>query len=215
MDGYEATRQIRYWEDKLHDEMPHDLSRQRNRIPIIALTAHAITGYRDSCIEAGMDDYLSKPLRREELSSMVDSWIRKVNSKEEEQAGERQHLEAEERNDEPLENIQCPIDLKKAMIEFDSDMDFVKETLRGFLRNVQRQIEIIRTAIKEKNAEVTRQEAHSIKGGAANICADDLSHVAMEMETLAKTGNVDNGQEILVRLENEFNRLKGYNDTQQ
>ena len=114
-----------------------------------------------------------------------------------------------------VENSGCPIDLKRAMAEFDSDMDFVKETLGGFLKNVKRQIEIMRTAIQEGTAEVVRKEAHSIKGGSANICADDLSQVALEMENLGKSGSVDKGQEILLRLEKEFDRLNRYNETQE
>jgi HPt (histidine-containing phosphotransfer) domain-containing protein len=99
------------------------------------------------------------------------------------------------------------------MVEFDSDMDFVRELLGGFVENVKKQIERIRKGIQDGDAEVVRKEAHSIKGGSANICADDLSRVALEMEMLGKTGNVDNGQETLLRLENEFNRLNEYYTT--
>ena len=62
MDGYEATRRLR------EDEQ------DGRRVPVIALTAHAVAGYRERVLEAGMDDYLTKPLRREEL----DATLRRV-----------------------------------------------------------------------------------------------------------------------------------------
>jgi CheY-like chemotaxis protein len=215
MDGYEATKQIRQWEDKIYHEMPQDLSKKRKKIPIVALTAHAITGYRDRCIEVGMDDYLSKPLRREELMDMVDKWIRKNEAQDEHSSSGENRLPIDSAESAvPAEDISCPIDLKKAMDEFDSDMEFVKETLRGFLTNVRKQLEIIHTAIRTGDTETVRKEAHSIKGGAANICADDLSQAALNMESLGKSGSVDNGQEIFQKLEKEFCRLLEYHAAQ-
>ena len=65
MDGYEATRRIRSIE----------LDREGPRLPVIALTAHVVTGDREKCIEAGMDDYLGKPLETEELDRVIKEWI--------------------------------------------------------------------------------------------------------------------------------------------
>ena len=64
MDGFEATRQIRRWETPLS-----------RHIPIIAMTAHAMAGDRERCLEAGMDDYLSKPLDPKALFNLLDRWI--------------------------------------------------------------------------------------------------------------------------------------------
>jgi CheY-like chemotaxis protein len=63
MDGFEATRRIR-----ANEIAP-------NRVPIVALTAHATEGFRDRCLEAGMDDYLSKPFKKERLLALVDQWV--------------------------------------------------------------------------------------------------------------------------------------------
>ena len=70
MDGYTATQEIR--EVEARNLEPSTIQ----RIPIIAMTAHAIKGYREKCLEAGMDDYIAKPLRRKELLAMAEKWTR-------------------------------------------------------------------------------------------------------------------------------------------
>ena len=76
MDGYNATKAIRDFEierNKTEAKRGQDIP---ERVPIIAMTAHAIEGYRKRCLEAGMDDYITKPLKRIEFLSMGDSWAR-------------------------------------------------------------------------------------------------------------------------------------------
>jgi CheY-like chemotaxis protein len=73
MDGYEATRQIRNLEQD--SSKKGDNPNKRKRIPIIALTAHAVKGDKDKCIQAGMDDYIAKPIKREELLDRVGKWF--------------------------------------------------------------------------------------------------------------------------------------------
>jgi CheY-like chemotaxis protein len=68
VDGYEATRQIRHWESL---QAPSDL---RPRMPIVALTAHAMPGDREKCEAAGMDDYLSKPFSGQDLLDVLQRW---------------------------------------------------------------------------------------------------------------------------------------------
>lgn len=67
MNGYEATRRIRAWEATLRDT--------DTRMPVIALTAHALKGEKEKCIAADMDDYLSKPIDESELHRLLKKWI--------------------------------------------------------------------------------------------------------------------------------------------
>jgi HPt (histidine-containing phosphotransfer) domain-containing protein len=77
------------------------------------------------------------------------------------------------------------------------------ETVRG-------QIPVMRKALTDGNAEIVRKEAHSIKGGAANLTADDLSGRALELERLAGEGSLEGGMEALGRLEQAFQRLETF-----
>jgi len=84
------------------------------------------------------------------------------------------------------------------------------EVVDGFLDNVMTQIGTIRQAITDGDGEVVRREAHSIKGGAANLTADAVSKVAFELENIGKSGALEGAIEVLGRLEKEFYRLEDY-----
>ena len=103
-----------------------------------------------------------------------------------------------------------PIDMDKALREFDIDKKIIHQILGGFIKGVRKQAEVIREALKDGNAELVRREAHSIKGGAANICADDLSRVAFEMENLGKSGRLECGEELLQKMGVEIGRLEEF-----
>jgi len=209
MNGYIATKEIREWEDRIRKEIPSPDTKKMNRVPIIAMTAHASNGYKDKCIEAGMDDYIAKPLRREKLLHMVDAWAK---------AGidepKVSRADGKTGQDSDIESMpgDPPIDYKRAMEEYEFDREFLDEMLEGFIDNVKDQIEIIRGAISNGNAMTLAQEAHSIKGAAANLTADDLSGVAYELEKIGKSGTVECGMDVLKRLEKEFYRLKHHTD---
>ncbi len=207
MDGYEATKQIR------------NLEKPATHAPIIAMTAHAIKEYKERCIEAGMDDYITKPLRRKTLLETVEKWTggiddcrlkieNRENGKgdpEEPTAINHQSSTADNRSKDV-----APMDFEKAVKEFEEDRDFLMEVIEGFLSNVKAQIGIIRQAITDGDAEVVRKESHAIKGGAANLCAGKLSGIAFDLEKIGKSGNLKTAAEALERLEKEFLSLAAF-----
>jgi CheY-like chemotaxis protein len=209
MDGYDATKAIRQWEDKMRLEMGPSRWGRDERIPIIAMTAHATQGYRERCLKEGMDDYLSKPLRREDMIACLDKWIKKKGLGVQGNRG-IDRFEEEKKGDAAMHDEHRPLDIQKAMDEFDADKEFLKEILKGFLVNVKGQIEKIEGALHSGDAEVVRKEAHSIKGGAANICADSLAKVASDLEIMGKTGSLDGAEEKLISLEQEFLLLEEF-----
>ncbi len=191
MDGYEATKAIRDVE----------ISRKvSGNVPIIATTAHAIKGYREKCHKAGMDDYITKPLRRKEFLAMVDKWIGSNLIKE---------IQSSDRRDFRIEE-NASMNFEKAVEEFEGDKEFLTEVLEGFMENVRTQIETLHHAISDGDTEVVRKEAHSIKGGASNLTADKLSVIAHELENIGKSGILEKGINALGRLEKEFHCLEVY-----
>ncbi|MCP4578290.1 MAG: Hpt domain-containing protein, partial [Deltaproteobacteria bacterium] len=102
----------------------------------------------------------------------------------------------------------APMEYEKALAEFEGDEAFLMEVLEGFIENVTSQIVNIRRAISEGDAETVRQEAHAIKGGASNLAADELSHIASKLENIGKSGSLEGGLDILERLKKAFCRLE-------
>ena len=191
MDGIEATKIIR------------DLEKSRgsaNRIPIIALTAHAVREYIDACLRAGMDDYLIKPVFRKDLLGKVDRWIDSVPAPA---GGELPPSEASALREAPAE----PMDFARALEEFEGNREFLTGLLEKFLDNVRAQLGTLREALDRADAEILRREAHAIKGGAANLAAAELSSAAAELEKTAKSGLLGEAPGGLERLERAYRRL--------
>jgi len=205
MDGYDATKKIRELEARLRDEAGTIGASRLNRIPIIAMTAHAMQGFKEKCLEIGMDDYISKPIRQQELFKMVDKWAMASDS-----SRRGAEFNKDDANQEVCRMDNAPVNFKKAMDEFECSGEFLDNLLEGFIRNVKEQIVAMRKAIAEGDADKLMQEAHSIKGGAANLTADDLSGVAYELEKIGRSGTVAGGLDTLKRLEKEFFRLEQY-----
>jgi CheY-like chemotaxis protein/HPt (histidine-containing phosphotransfer) domain-containing protein len=197
MDGFAAARAIRDIEERLGRE---DAGSIRKHIPIVAMTAHAVPGFRERCTQAGMDDYIAKPVRRDALIAMVEKWTGSPG------AAQREEM----READPGSALPEPMDYSRALLEFDNDRTFLRGILDGFMATVKGQITALREAISNGRAEQVKKEAHAIRGGAANLTAETLSGCALELEKLAGTGILDGGAEALDRLENEFMRLEEY-----
>jgi len=103
-----------------------------------------------------------------------------------------------------------PMNFEKALGEFEGNREFLMELLWKLMEDVKAQIENIHKALPKGNIEVVRREAHTIKGGASMLTADNLSSVASELEYIAKAGSLEGGTEILERLEKEFSKLQAY-----
>jgi PAS domain S-box-containing protein len=191
IDGIEATKRIRDLEKG---------SESASRVPILALTAHAVKEYIDACLQAGMDDYLIKPVFRQDLLGKVDRWIDSGSAKA---GGAAPPPGASAGNMATAE----PMDFARALEEFDGNREFLTGLLEKFLENVRAQLGTIRKALDRADAEILRREAHAIKGGAANLTAAELSSAAAELEKTAKSGSLGEAPEGLVKLERAYRRL--------
>ena len=210
MDGYEATRRIREIETRMAEFSEGENSGVR--IPIIAMTAHAFSGYREKCLKAGMDDYITKPLLREDLLAMIQRWSF-IQGGTDEPADDQVEV-----TEDPLaefltlydETEELPMDLEAVVDEFMGKRDLVKEVAGRFIKDLRAQIEVIRRAIDDGRLEVIRAEAHSIKGGAANLTAQRLSKAAAELEQEARSGHTKVILKVVGTLETEADELEKY-----
>ena len=184
MDGFEATRIIREKEEETGEH-----------IPIIAITAHAMKGDRDKCLEAGMDDYVSKPMKAQELYAAIARLLA--------ENGE----EADGPQEEPGEEI---IDLGRAMDAVDGDKDLLKELVEDFLEDFPQQLEILETVIREGDSEQVERTAHSLKGNVGVFGSQTAYDLAYELEKFGKDSELDKAQNVFQKLKNEMAKLKTF-----
>ena len=194
MDGFEATADIRAHEMKI------SIPGNTVHVPIIAMTAHAMKGYRELCLARGMDDYIAKPAHKMDVLAMVETWTGKW------PVYPMPDMTQSPIGDHPPERA-APMDYDRALDEYDGNQDFLMELVSGFLKKANQQVETIRQSLANGNAETVMKEAHAMKGGAGLLTAVAVSGVALELETIGKSGNLSVGAEVLTRLEHELQRL--------
>jgi TMAO reductase system sensor TorS len=183
MDGLEATRQIRNSEFGIRN------------IPIIAMTAHAMKGDRERCLEAGMDDYVSKPIQPQELQEAIERQI----------AG---FAEAESPESPAREQKDRTIFARSELLDrLDGDEELLSELLQVFTQEFPVQLEQLRQAVAENDLSLVKRYSHTIKGSSANMGAQALSAAATDVETAGKTGKLDKVRTELAQLEEEFQRF--------
>ena len=174
MDGYQATREIRLREGGAC------------HIPIIALTADAMQGTEQQCREAGMDDYLTKPLDRRRLSETID-----------------RHLTSPRSLPQPLGGGDAAVDWNSFMKVTDGDQAFAQELVQVFIDSGDAALLEIRAALERGDLAAVGFAAHSFKGSSASIHAGSASLAAARLEAAARAGAVDQipGLEEKLRLE--------------
>ncbi len=175
MDGYEATRRIRAGEAGV-----------ARSIPVIAMTADALKGSDRRCREAGMDDYLAKPISPAELSAALERWL-----------GGWLGESGPERVSAPGAPESAPdapgilvFDRDALLTRMLGDESAAREVAATFAVDVGRQHETLALALSEGRAEDARRAAHTLKGAAANVGALELQELALEIETAAKDERV-------------------------
>jgi signal transduction histidine kinase/CheY-like chemotaxis protein/HPt (histidine-containing phosphotransfer) domain-containing protein len=223
MDGYEATKKIRDMEKKLRSDTVSQGQAPLPHTPIIAMTAHAFDGYRERCLEKGMDDYLTKPVNRKDLLAKVAKWAPSGKPSTPPTAlqpgASQQPVEIEPRpslSEElvPLNAVPVtlapPLNLEGVIAEFMGKQDLVMSVVEQFLATVGKQIQTMHQALDQGDLESIAREAHAVKGGAANLTADELFRAALFIEEQAKTGHPDRLEAGLVDFAAAFHRLEEF-----
>jgi CheY-like chemotaxis protein/HPt (histidine-containing phosphotransfer) domain-containing protein len=185
MDGFEATAAIRRKEKE-----------SGSHIPIIAMTAHAMKGDRERCLEAGMDDYLSKPIQPQSLKEVIGRWVDK-GVPEKPEAALADSSEASEVFD------------KSGFLErLGGDESLFRKLLSMFLDDAPMQIEKMQQHLKDEDLAGVQLRAHSLKGVAMSIGGKALQEVASEIEVAARDREPDRARRLFPKLQKEFEKLK-------
>ncbi|MCT7986697.1 response regulator [Laspinema sp. A4] len=213
-DGYEVTRELRQREGT------------RRHTIVIALTAHALNSDRQKCLEAGMDDYISKPVLLEQLQAALDRWIPQIIplQRSEPHLTEPSHREAtlspgvSHSTLEPSGSL-SPRELPQGMLE-DSPLDWNRlqeisrgklelqeRLLRAFVDSLWGDIEVIRSAYDRQDWSTVELKAHRIKGASLNMGARAIGAISTELENQVRDQMFEEITPLLLQLESQVERL--------
>lgn len=175
MDGLNTTSEIRDPKSPVYN--PH--------IPIIALTAHAMQGDKDRCIDAGMSDYLPKPVSPQSLAESLQRWLPKT-------ARGGKDRQAEPKDTAPAPQSPAPpiwdqADLLERLFENEA---LAKEVIEEFLNTLPGLVWDLETAVESKDIPEIKERAHEIKGMAATVGANALGAMTSELERAAAAKDI-------------------------
>jgi CheY-like chemotaxis protein/HPt (histidine-containing phosphotransfer) domain-containing protein len=208
LNGFETSRRIRSGQSQVPNP----------DIPIIAITAYAMKGDRERCLAAGMNDYLSKPIQPEELARALDHWLAKKLDGEDDgrtlleasapsESGTALRVSTRDTAGEaPAEEVIFDRDgfLERVM----GDESLARKVMNAFLADMPIQIEKMKDAIGAGDSLLAGQQAHRIKGAAANLGGMALQGVAFSMERAGKVGDLEVLGTLLADLQNCFVEFK-------
>ncbi|HEX3397738.1 MAG TPA: two-component regulator propeller domain-containing protein [Steroidobacteraceae bacterium] len=223
MDGYQAAREIRSRETGTQ------------RIPIIALTADAMKGTEGLCREAGMDDYLTKPIDRDRLSEVLNRYVPPAAGPTE--SAETLRAEPAEREapatgevpatgavpaeravlaegyglkSDSAETGIAPVDWERLMRTAENDRAFAAELVQLFIESGDSVLKDISDALARGDMSAVGRAAHSLKGSSANMCASPTSEAAARLESAARAGATEDVAKLELQLRAETRRAIEY-----
>ncbi len=195
MDGYEATRHIRAnakWKD----------------LPIVAMTANAMQGDREKCLEAGMDDYITKPISTKDLRRVVDQWAS--------EAFQQESLNAESLSGSssvdgaPHPDTVRPVDFERVVDNFGGDRNLFVEVFETFLGTLPDLVGELQEASLASDGTRLKAAAHSLKGAASSVCAEPIRQLAEQLEQMGGQDDAGGVDTVLTKLHQCIEELRNF-----
>jgi CheY-like chemotaxis protein/HPt (histidine-containing phosphotransfer) domain-containing protein len=186
MDGLEATRRI-------HQRWP-----QGRRPRIIAATASAMPEEREACLAAGMDDYLSKPIRVDELVAALRRWQPHVAPQPTAPAGES----------DVVAGVLHPPALERLQETIGDDRGLLTALIDTFLSDAPGLVEAARRGLEHGQTDQVRRAAHTLKSNGATFGATSLSELSRQLEALARSGILEGADELIAGIDAEYERVR-------
>ena len=173
MDGYEATREIR---------------KKGNSIPIVAMTANAIAGDRERCLEAGMDDYVSKPVKPDALAKVLKTWLAK----------------------ETLDMKMEPLDISALQtlmsLSPDDDGALVNDLIEIYTTETAMNVDGTEAALLANDFKSLKAKAHSLKSASASLGASAVADLCQQLEDWVEPGNAADLKSMVESLRRQFTK---------
>ena len=183
MDGFEATTFIRNQEEGTG-----------THVPIVAMTAHAMKGDRERCLESGMDGYVSKPINVQELYDAIDKLFSATN---------------DEQKTKPFVESGDGVADREALLErTGGDMDLLRELVEIFMDDSLLLVDRIRQAFMQKDADELEKAAHGLKGSVLNFGAKSVADIAQVLETMGRNRDLTQAQNVVAELERQVQKLR-------
>ncbi len=196
MDGYRATRQIRHREDQL-GRRNMMMGLRRHRTPIIAMTANAMRGDRKRAVEAGMDDYISKPVSRGELGAVLRKWI----------SGTPAYRLPGAEDGETSTPLDREVIAGIRGLQREDETDIVAELAGMFLDDARPRLSALEEAVQNDDAPAVESLAHTLKGSSGNMGARGMAALCARLEVAGASGDLSQSFRLLERLKEEFVRV--------
>lgn len=185
MDGFDATASIR---EKERTTGAH--------IPIIAMTAHAMKGDRERCLAAGMDSYVSKPIRPKELFKVIDEVV--PGSVASSKTNRKESTIFQEGSD-PMQ-----LDCSDLLASVNGNAVILSKLVALFLRHYPKMIAELHDAINQGDGDWLARASHTLRGGSGSFLTASARTALTSLETMGKTGRTDESDATLARLETEM-----------
>ena len=195
MDGYAATKEIRHREEG-----------QDRRTPIIAMTANAMQGDREQALEAGMDDYVSKPVTPEELEAVLERWVSKADE------DKVSVFEAGDGSATREDSEEGPLDRSVLAglreLQQEGEPDILEELIDLFLTDVLPQLVTLREAVEAGDAHSVERIAHTLKGSCGNMGAVRMEALCTELEDAVRSKDIAAAAVRISRLQEKFGHVR-------
>jgi hypothetical protein len=206
MNGLEATKRVREFE------------RETGRAPsiIIAMTASAMAGDREKCLQAGMDDYLSKPVRPEAVQSAVERWgpiARKPGGRSSTGESPTPAPVPPPAPAGPVGDAQHPVDLDRFTEMSGPDETSIRELTEMYVAQTTGQLKELKAAVEAGSAKDAERVAHKAAGASATCGMTQIVPLLRELERRGREGRLEDAVLLVTRASKELERIRSFLDT--
>jgi CheY-like chemotaxis protein len=207
IDGYETTRVIR------------QLDSEKSKIVIMAMTANAMKEDRDRCIDCGMDDYLSKPIRKEDIAQKLADWEKKIFAQNAiaSSAPITSDITSTDNMNVDTSSLEVNFKISKSLplIDWtyidsiaDGSEEFKAEILQTFFESTSESLGHLEQAIAENDYHKIAQISHSIKGASSNLGMISIAAIANDLQQVVKNQKEENMQEMFQKIQSLFSQIQ-------